>query len=149
MRRIWVEWRLEILALAAVGVGIFLLVEQFNIRQTVLEWSLGLLAALGQTTLDLGNALVDRVEHVTLSDATGLMLIVLAVGLVAWRTGHRIRRSPRWTATVCPRCGQRLHRHHRTALDYFISRFVPVRRYRCHNPECHWSGLRVKPLRER
>jgi hypothetical protein len=148
VKRIWAEWKLEILALAAVGVGIFLLVEQFNIRQTVLEWSLGLLMALGRTVVGLANALFGWLEHVTLSDATGIVLIVAAAGLVGWRTQYRIRRSPRWTDTVCPKCGQALRRRRRKALDYLISRFVPVRRYKCRNPECGWSGLRVKPLEE-
>jgi hypothetical protein len=51
---------------------------------------------------------------------------------------HR-KRSRRHT---CPACGHRsLAVIHRRAVDRMISRFFPLRRYRCSHRECDWEGV--------
>ena len=40
----------------------------------------------------------------------------------------------------CPRCEGQVFRVPRHSFDFIISRFVPVRRYRCRSNECGWEG---------
>ncbi len=50
----------------------------------------------------------------------------------------------------CPKCGEPLFRIPRTLLGRVISLLVPVRRYRCESPLCHWVGhVRGGSRRER
>lgn len=41
---------------------------------------------------------------------------------------------------TCPRCNLPLYRIPRRSIDYFLSIFVPVRRYGCQGMSCNWSG---------
>jgi len=43
-------------------------------------------------------------------------------------------------SSVCPRCQGSVDRIPRETLDFMISFFVPVRRYRCLSIGCHWEG---------
>jgi hypothetical protein len=48
---------------------------------------------------------------------------------------------------ACPQCAAMLVRMPRRAIDRFLSRFVPVQRYRCERFLCQWQGnLRVDAL---
>ena len=142
LKRLLLGWRFELDTLLLFALGIFLLIEQYNIRATLWRMS----KAVVGTATGAVRAIVDSIAHTTPSDLTGMLLVVLSVGLVIWRFRHRLRTSPRWTSSECPMCGDSLHRSHRRLQDHFFNRIVPVRRYRCVNPECGWSGLRVKPI---
>jgi hypothetical protein len=51
---------------------------------------------------------------------------------------HR-RRTKR--SHTCPACGGRsLAVIHRRPIDHLVSRFYPIRRYRCRNRDCRWEG---------
>ena len=143
MRRIWREYRFELILGLLMLLGVFLLVERFNIRQTVWLWlsSAGQALSEGARTAMVGafNFLANR----TVSDLTGLGLIVVGAGLLVWRTRRRVIRSPAWSDKACPQCGNELHRIHRARGDRLIGFFLPVRRYQCKNPDCGWSGLRI------
>jgi hypothetical protein len=47
----------------------------------------------------------------------------------------------------CPRCGGQLIRVRRHFADRLFSLFHPVRRYRCHKPDCLWEGTLRHPSR--
>lgn len=50
------------------------------------------------------------------------------------------------TRHSCPVCGAALLRTPRRSIDYLISRFTPVQRFRCERFSCQWQGnLRVEP----
>ena len=47
----------------------------------------------------------------------------------------------------CPSCEGRLYRVPRHFFDLVVSKFVPVRRYRCFSVACCWEGtLRHQPV---
>jgi hypothetical protein len=73
-----------------------------------------------------------------------IVLALIAIGVFVLRPGGRPSAS-----RVCPRCGEELHRIHRTPLDKLISRFVHVHRYRCANPRCRWEGVVSRSHRPR
>jgi predicted RNA-binding Zn-ribbon protein involved in translation (DUF1610 family) len=62
---------------------------------------------------------------------------------IAYRLRWRLMHSRSLTSMTCPNCGSDIHRVHRHTADRIANWFVPVRRYRCWNKECEWSGLRV------
>jgi hypothetical protein len=140
---LWYEWRVEILVVLMVALAIFLLVEQMQIRKTLLHWLRQGLETLGGFGGGVLRTVVDFVQNTTLSDLTGYVLLLLVLVLVAWRTRWRLMSTPRFTSRECPRCGSDLHRIHRRGRDRLLNLYVPVRRYRCRDRNCAWSGLRV------
>jgi len=144
LQRTWQGWWAEILVALLVPLAIFLLVERMSIRQTLFAWLMGLLRWLDSLIDGLVQGVASFVRNTTLSDLTAYVLLVMAIGLVAWRTRQRLISQPRFAELKCPRCGSGLHRVHRYWPDRVLSIYVPVRRYRCKNHDCGWHGLRVR-----
>ena len=149
MRRIWREYCFEIIWLLVVALGIFLLVERMNIRQSLWGWLRLLIGVLESSGQRLAATIVGAIRSTTLSDFIGYVLISLAMVAMAWRIRWRIMHSPRWTTEVCPRCGGHISRVRRHLTDRLINLIIPVRRYRCREKGCGWSGLRVTTHRGR
>jgi hypothetical protein len=147
LARVWRNWWVEILVAFLVASAVFLLVEQMNIRATLFAWLLALLDRLGSWGGSLVEGVKRFVRNTTLSDLTAYGLLVIVLGLVAWRTRWRLMTSPRLTTQKCPVCDGEVHRIRRRTRDRLLSVFVPVRRYRCRNRECNWQGLRVQRSR--
>jgi len=145
------EYLIELIALLIILLGIFLLFERMDIRETLYQAALGLTdnlrtglagaSSLGQTYL----------SSFGLSDLLGLGLIVLAVLFVFWRIRYRFIRSERWLGTHCPICGDRIHRKHRSSFDRLIGKVMlqESARYKCSNEDCYWTGLRQKGRRRK
>ena len=53
--------------------------------------------------------------------------------------------AQRPSATACPHCKGNTDRIPRNTLDFMISVFVPVRRYRCVSIGCNWEGRLRRP----
>ena len=138
------EYRVELIAILVVLVGIFLLVGQFDIRLSIvrlLQRVAGFLIVQGRL---FGGWLVAYFATFTLSDLLGWLFIGVAGAFFVWRTRYRFLHSPRWMADTCHRCGSSLQRVHRTRLDRLLGKtLLPhSRRYQCTNTACGWSGLR-------
>lgn len=134
------EYRVELAAALLVLVGIFLLVENFSIRDVLRAWyaqSLGLVDRLA-------NLLVAYLRNFTLSDALGWTLVFSMAAFVVWRVRYRFAHMERYKPTTCPRCGGRINRLHRSRLDHLLAAtLLPhARRYGCATAECGWTGLR-------
>ena len=136
-------YRFEVIWLAIVLLGIFLVLEQIDFRAALLRW----LTFAGGAALEgidlMSSAVFTFIGHTTVADAIGYLLILGAVVAVLLRIRWRLMRAPSLTSVQCPRCRSDLHRVHRQALDHAINWYVPVRRYQCTNRECNWRGLRV------
>lgn len=50
------------------------------------------------------------------------------------------------SAAVCPCCQGKLVRERRRVVDRLRSLFRPVRRYRCENFACQWTGTLANPV---
>lgn len=144
---LWADWRIEVFIVLLVAFGIFLLVEQMQVRQTILGWVRRALQAMSHLGSAILPRVMDFVQATTLSDLLGYLLLLLAIAMVVWRARWRLMTMPRFTTRQCPRCGSDLRRIHRHRLDRVLDLLVPVARYRCKNSECRWSGLRVKKAR--
>lgn len=129
---------LELLALFLGGLGLFLILAQGQIQ--------AILGRLGVLLVEVGRNILRNMQSLSIFDAVGLVSIALGLALIAIRGWYRLRTEPRFTSLNCPRCGSRLRRSHRTRWDWILNRFVPVRRYKCRDRQCGWTGLRVKSL---
>lgn len=141
----WVrEYWIEIGLTAAVVVAVFLLVEPWDIRVTILRWARGILGSLWANVGEKGRALARWLKSLTLSDATAFLILVGVLFVASWRVRWRVIRTERFWNTACPRCKQgALQRIHRRFLGRFLGLLgFPVARYRCEN--CGWKGLRIR-----
>jgi len=144
VKKIIKEHKIEIAIVLLILLGIFLLIEQIELRSLfanglqVFQTSLKKLLSLMKTGVKF------YVLSLSLSDFIGWILLVLAIVLAIWMVRNRFTHSASVQATSCPKCGSALHRIHRKYFDRLLSRtiFPHARRYRCANPECQWIGLR-------
>lgn len=145
LKAYWVEFGILITFLLAV----FLLVEQFSIRNIFLRVVRRLALIARQGVDQFGYTAGSYFERFTLSDLIGWLLILVAVLVILLRVRWRLLNSERWSSRACPRCGQPLRRMHRRSRDRFFSKLIMIQshRYRCSDPSCDWSGLR-KPGRQ-
>jgi len=142
-RPLWREYRFEIFWLFVVLIGIFLLVERMNIRATLWAWIRAAFRMFYMSLQQVAYGIANWVASTTISDFIGMAFILLAAAGMTLRLRWRILNSERLSTLTCPVCGSPLYRVHRRPRDRFLSWFVPVRRYRCKNHDCGWSGLRV------
>jgi len=145
--RFWRNWWVEILIVVFIALAFFLLVEQMQIRQTLLAWLLAAGHGLEGLFSRLARITIDRMRQLTLSDLVAYILLLAAAWLVLWRGKRRVISSPRYTTVACPRCGGEVHRIHRHWYDRLLNLYIPVRRYQCKNDGCRWRGLRVRRSR--
>ncbi len=138
VKRIWQKWRFELCTLALVGLGGILLIGPFNIQGT-LSRSLQVFAK------SLKIALKYFLTQFIPANGIGLVLILLAIGLIIWRIRYHLRLSPSLTKLRCPSCKSSLRRTRRRPLGHAIGFILPIRRYHCRNPKCRWLGWRVRP----
>jgi hypothetical protein len=143
MKRFLKEYTTELIAGALILFGVFLVIERFEIRTTMLTILTnvinGILSVLKRILLGASN----RAAVLTASDALGILLILLAAGFIVYRIRYRFLTDNRWGIDVCPKCSGPIMRVHRTRWDRALGMvFLPeARRYRCVDPQCQWSGL--------
>jgi hypothetical protein len=144
MKKFLREYRIEMLALLLALVGVFLLVEQFEIRKSLYAVFKQVLDFLPMLVETIKTSIMAYITSFTLSDLVGWSLIIFTGIFIIWRVRYRFIHSDYWSAAKCPRCGNELHRVHRKLSDRILARtFLPhARRYRCADSECNWTGLR-------
>jgi hypothetical protein len=136
------EYRIELIAALMALLGIFLLVEQMEIRVTIFRVMRLVWRTVGGAVGGAVRTVIYRFLHIRPSDLIGLVLILLSIAIVLWRV--RVRLIQRMTGSTCPICGGDLRRSRRGRLDRLVSLLLPVHPYRCRNRECHWKGFRVR-----
>jgi hypothetical protein len=143
LRQILRTYKFEIIWLVLVALGIFLIFERLNIRR-LFSARLGQFVAAAQHRVgDLDGTVAALLARITLSDAIGYALVLVALVAIVLRVRWRLIHNPALALLRCPQCDGDIHRVHRHAFDRLISLYVPVRRYRCVNDQCRWHGLRV------
>jgi hypothetical protein len=144
MRKFLKEFRVELIALLVVLLGVFLLIEQFDIRITVYQFLEQLVISINQFIQFSKERLWAYFRSFTLSDLLGWILIIGTLIFVAWRARYRFLRSDYWRSRTCPKCGSSLERIPRKRVHHILSKTLLFqgRRYKCSNPECNWTGMR-------
>jgi DNA-directed RNA polymerase subunit RPC12/RpoP len=146
MKKFFKEFRNEIVVITLMVIGIVLLGADIGMRKTIRRSALGAFRQVGPAINEAFNSLVEYVLTLSIFDIIGWVVVIVAVVYIYGRIRYRFRHNPRWEATVCPRCGSRIQRKHRSTIDRLLSKTLmpSSRRYRCTNPECSWTGLRLQ-----
>ena len=149
--QIWNEYKLEIISIVLFFSGLFLLLEQYNIRKAIwnrLKLSGG---AFAWIFIKIGNVIVyvkdgtfNFFANITASDAIGITLVVGSMIPILVRVRQKMMSSEKLKSRRCPLCGARMDRVPRKFYDRFFNLFIPFRRYTCSDNMCKWSGLRLQ-----
>lgn len=143
MKKFVREYWVELLGLIAVLIAIFLLLNRNNIW--VIRVAVGgFISSINQWFNNLLDTVFGHLGRMSAAELLSWLLIIGGTVIILYRMRRRYLQSDHWQATVCPKCGSKLHRVHRTRLDRLLGTiFLPnSARYRCSNSSCRWSGLR-------
>ena len=141
------EYNYEITIVVLITLGIFLLVEDLEIKQYMYRGQLWFLVSIGDIIKGIRDNLILLLEKdlFELSDLVGISLILFALYLAAKRWRDReIERYP--DMKECPNCGGKLQRVQRTAKQKIISFFyvAQVKQYTCR--ECEFKGIKMSKI---
>ena len=146
MKKFIKEYWIELIAVLIASLGIYVLIFKPRVAinvQYLISWLDGLFNHVKiLVTLYL-------TQHIL--DLFSVLFVFLGIVFIIWRFRVRLLHSKHWNASVCPRCGSRLNRKHRSRLDHLLSHTLlpDARRYRCPNPDCGWTGLRSHKFPDR
>ena len=138
------EYNYEITIVALIALGVFLLVEDLEIKHYMylgLRW---FLFSIGDIIKGIRDNIILLLEKdlFELSDLVGISLILFALHLAAKR--WRDREIERYSElSICPNCGGKLQRVQRTPKQKIISLFyvAQVKNYSCR--ECAFKGIKM------
>jgi len=140
----WQEYRFEIIVLALLGLGIFLLVEKLEIKAFIFRQLRRLILGTATNISSLANRLFELLREVETSDIVGILLILTALGMIFYRLRNRyiLRHGP---LRNCLKCGSDMHRIHRRLRHRILGviLWADVRYYSC--KKCTFKGIRVAP----
>ncbi len=138
------EYNYEITIVVLIALGIFLLVEDLEIKHYMylgLRWFLFSIGDIIKGIRDNVILLLEK-DLFELSDLVGISLILFALHLAAKR--WRDREIERYSElSICPNCGGKLQRVQRTPKQKIISFFyvAQVKNYSCR--ECAFKGIKM------
>ena len=138
------EYNYEITIIVLIALGIFLLVEDLEIKHYMylgLRWFLFSIGDIIKGIRDNVILLLEK-DIFELSDLVGISLILFALYLAAKR--WRDREIERYSElSTCPKCSGKLHRVQRTPKQKIISFFYvsQVKHYSC--TECEFKGIKM------
>ena len=125
------KFRFEILSLLLLGAGLFLLLENLEIKQILFRKCKWVLSVF----LDVASYPVRLLSQIQQSDIVGLVLVVLAVSILGARIRFRIiqRHQGLDSGSQCPKCSGDLTRIHRKLIHRLLQPVFRVRitRYTC------------------
>ena len=138
------EYNYEITIVVLIALGIFLLVEDLEIKHYMylgLRWFLFSIGDIIKGIRDNVLLLLEK-DLFELSDLVGISLILFALHLAAKR--WRDREIERYSElSICPNCGGKLQGVQRTPKQKIISFFyvAQVKNYSCR--ECEFKGIKM------
>lgn len=136
------EYNFEITVVALIALGVFLLIEDLEIKHYLYEFIKVIFFTIGNFIKLLRNGSIFIIEKFEISDLVGISLILLALFLIANRWRERLieRHS---ILRICPDCNGDLQRIKRdlnqkvTGLIYFLT----VKNYHCKS--CNFKGFKM------
>lgn len=136
------EYNFEITVVVLIALGVFLLIEDLEIKHYLYEFIKVIFFTIGKFIKLLQNGSIFIIEKFEISDLVGISLILLALFLIANRWRERLieRHS---VLRICPDCNGDLQRIKRdfnqkmTGLLYFLT----VKNYHCKS--CNYKGFKL------
>ena len=143
--KFWRKYNFEILIFSLIIIGIFLIIEDLNIKNSILSAYIQIYDFLIKLFLTLYVTLTTLLYGVENSDLFGLGLIVFAIFLILlkWRQNLLNEYS---IYEVCRHCNNRIHRiKRRKRIKIFAYIFrLKIKRYQC--TACNQVGYIIRPL---
>ena len=143
--KFWRKYNFEIVIFSLIVIGIFLIIEDFNIKNSILNAYIQIYDFLIKLFLTLYVALTTLLYGVENSDLFGLGLIVFAIFLILlkWRQNLLNEYS---IYEVCRYCNSRIHRiKRRKRIKIFAYIFrLKIKRYQC--TACNQVGYIIRSL---
>ena len=136
------EYNFEITVVVLIALGIFLIVEDLEIKYYIYQFVKAFFFGIGHIIKLIQNGTIYVVSQFETSDLVGISLILLAIFLLAGRWRDRIIER-HVTLTECPNCGGHLVRTHRELNHKIMSfiYFVTVKHYHC--KVCKYKGIKM------
>ena len=137
------EFRYEIMIGVLFFFGVFLLIEDMEIKGVIYHGVVGFFNWINQLIIQLLGSLVQIATEFETSDIVGSILVMIAVILLIGRVREKVilRYSE---LTTCPDCNGKLNLIHRNLPQKFAGKifFVSIRHYKC--KDCEFEGVRVR-----
>lgn len=136
------DYQFEIIVLSLFGMGVFLLVEKMKIKSYVYHFLLDIISFVKKVIISLFEIVTRIVGTIETSDIVGIILIVIAIGMVFARMRLRIFRRYSYLDS-CPECDGDLRRVHRTFFQKVIEFLLiaKVKHYSC--KKCSYKGFTI------
>ena len=143
--KFWRKYNFEIVIFSLIVIGIFLIIEDFNIKNSILNAYIQIYDFLIKLFLTLYVALTTLLSGVENSDLFGLGLIVFAIFLIFLRWRQQLINEYS-TYEVCRHCNNRIHRiKRRKRIKIFAYIFrLKIKRYQC--TACNQVGYIIRSL---
>ncbi len=141
-KSLWAEFRVEIFIGFIFILGVFLLVEEMEIKQTFFYWIGWSLRVTANGVYAFSRSIRDIIMHVENSDLVGIALIVTAIILISLRFRKKV--IQRYSSIYsCPECEGELRRVHRTKFQTFLEFFMlaKIKNYQC--KQCSYTGIQI------
>ena len=136
------EYNFEITVVVLIALGVFLLIEDLEIKHYLYEFVKAILFTIGNFIKLLRDGTIFIIEKFEISDLVGISLILLAFFLIANR--WRERMIERYSVLKnCPDCNgdlQRIKRDFNQKVTGFIY-FLTVKNYHCKS--CNYTGFKL------
>ena len=136
------EYNFEITVVVLIGLGVFLLVEDLEIKHYLYEFIKVIFFTIGNFIKLLRDGSIFIFDKFEISDLVGISLIFLALFLIAnrWRERMIERHS---VLRNCPDCNgdlQRIKRDFNQKMTGYVY-FLTVKNYRCKS--CNFKGFKL------
>ena len=136
------EYNFEITVVLLIALGVFLLIEEMEIKHYLYEFIKVIFFTIGNFIKLLRDTSIYIIDKFEISDLVGISLILLAIFLIANR--WRERMIERYSVLKnCPDCNgdlQRIQRDFNQKMTGYIY-FLTVKNYRCKS--CNYNGFKL------
>ena len=136
------EYNFEITVVLLITLGVFLLIEEMEIKHYLYEFIKVIFFTIGNFIKLLRDTSIYIIDKFEISDLVGISLILLAIFLIANR--WRERMIERYSVLKnCPDCNgdlQRIKRDFNQKMTGYIY-FLTVKNYRCKS--CNYNGFKL------
>ena len=136
------EYNFEITVVILIALGVFLLVEELEIKHYLYEFIKVILFTIGNFIELLRDTSIFIIDKFEISDLVGISLILLALFLIANRWRERL--IERYSVLRnCPDCNgdlQRIKRDFNQKMTGYVY-FLTVKNYRCKS--CNFKGFKL------
>ena len=136
------EYKFEINVIILLGVGIFLLVEDFEIKHFIAVRIRFILIFIADIIGIARDAIINNIKLLEMSDLVGIIFITFAIFLIVNRWREKIINQ--FSVLIeCPKCGEKLHRIHKNNFQRFFGLlfFLNIKNYKCNS--CAFKGFKL------